>query len=37
MSAWPYVIVAYAVALGTTALIALASWHAMRRAEQDRL
>jgi len=36
MNAWPYIIVAYAVALGATALIALASWQAMRRAEKDR-
>ncbi|MDF2494654.1 MAG: hypothetical protein K0S66_1588 [Sphingomonas sp.] len=35
MTAWPYVIAAYAVALGATALIVLASWRAMRRAERD--
>jgi hypothetical protein len=34
MNAWPFVIAAYAAALGGTALIALASWHAMRRAEK---
>jgi hypothetical protein len=34
MNAWPFVIAAYAVALGATALIALASWAAMRRAER---
>lgn len=35
MIAWPYVIAAYAVALGATAVIVLISWHAMRRAERD--
>jgi hypothetical protein len=36
MNAWPYVIAAYAVTLGAMALIALASWQAMRRAEKER-
>jgi hypothetical protein len=34
MNAWPFVIAAYAVTLAATALLALASWHAMRRAEK---
>jgi hypothetical protein len=36
VNAWPFVIAAYAVALGTCAIIALASLWAMRRAEKDR-
>lgn len=34
MSAWPFVIAAYAVALGGAAALALWSWRAMRRAEK---
>jgi len=33
MNAWPFVIAAYAVALGGTGAVALLSWRAMRRAE----
>lgn len=35
MNAWPFVIAAYAVSLGGTALIVLLSWRAMRRAEDS--
>lgn len=35
MNAWPFVIAAYAVTLGGTGLVMLASWRAMRRAEQQ--
>lgn len=34
MNAWPFVLAAYGVTLGGTALLALASWRAMRRAEK---
>ena len=34
MNHWPFVIAAYAVALGSTAVLLLTSWRAMRRAEQ---
>ena len=34
MNAWPFVIAAYALALGGTAAVALASFAAMRRAER---
>lgn len=33
MNPWPFVIAAYAVVLGGTALLSLLSWIAMRRAE----
>ena len=33
MNAWPFVIAAYAVALGGTGIVGLLSWRAMRRAE----
>ncbi len=36
MNAWPFVIAAYAVTLGATALLALASWYAMNRAEKNK-
>ena len=36
MNAWPFVWAAYAVALGGSAVLTLASWRAMRRAEKDR-
>ena len=35
MNPWPFVIAAYAVALGGTALLVLWSWIAMRRAEAE--
>ena len=35
MNPWPFVIAAYAVALGGTAALVLWSWMAMRRAEAD--
>jgi hypothetical protein len=35
MNAWPYVLAAYAVSLGGTAIVALLSWRAMRRAEKS--
>ncbi len=34
MNAWPFVIAAYVVAVGGTALIAVVSWRAMLRAER---
>jgi len=34
MNPWPFVIAAYAVVLGGTGLLALASYLAMRRAER---
>ncbi len=34
MNAWPFVIAAYAVALGGAAVVTLVSWLAMRRAEK---
>ena len=33
MSPWPFVVAAYAVALGATGVLAGLSWLAMRRAE----
>ncbi len=35
MNPWPFVIAAYAIALGGTVLLGLWSWLAMRRAEAD--
>lgn len=35
MNPWPFVIAAYAIALGGTAALALWSWLAMRRAEAE--
>ena len=35
MNPWPFVIAAYALALGGTALLVLWSWIAMRRAEAE--
>ena len=35
MNPWPFVIGAYAVALGGIALLSLWSWMAMRRAERE--
>ena len=35
MNPWPFVIAAYALALGGTAALVLWSWLAMRRAEAD--
>ena len=34
MNAWPFVIAAYAVALGAAAALTLASWLAMKRLEK---
>ena len=34
MNAWPFVLAAYAVALGGTAALAVVSYWAMRRAER---
>ena len=34
MNPWPFVVGAYAVTLGGAAVLALASWWAMRRAER---
>ena len=34
MNPWPFVAAAYAVAFGATAVLALVSWLAMRRAEK---
>ena len=34
MNPWPFVIAAYAVALGGTALLLAVSWISMRRAER---
>jgi hypothetical protein len=34
MNPWPFVTVAYVVALGGAAVLTLASWIAMRRAEK---
>lgn len=34
MNAWPFVIAAYAVALGGGALLTLVTWRAMRNAEK---
>lgn len=34
MNPWPFVIAAYGVTLGGTGVLALASWRAMRRAEE---
>lgn len=34
MNQWLYVIAAYAVTLGATALLSLLTWQAMRRAER---
>jgi hypothetical protein len=34
MNPWPFVIAAYAVVLGATAVLALVSYLAMRRAER---
>jgi hypothetical protein len=34
MNAWPFVIAAYAIALGASAALVLASWLAMRRGEK---
>ncbi|HET9354927.1 MAG TPA: heme exporter protein CcmD [Sphingomicrobium sp.] len=34
MSHWPFVLAAYAIALGATAVLLLLSWRSMRRAEQ---
>ena len=34
MSHWPFVIAAYSIALGGTALLLLFSWRSMRRAEK---
>ena len=34
MNPWPFVIAAYGVTLGGTALLVLLSWLAMRRAER---
>ncbi|OWK32420.1 hypothetical protein SPMU_07470 [Sphingomonas mucosissima] len=36
MNAWSFVAAAYAVALGVSAIMALVSWRAMRRAEKDK-
>ena len=33
MNHWPFVIAAYALALGSTFVLVLSSWAAMRRAE----
>ena len=35
MNHWPFVVAAYAIALGATALLLLVSWRSMRRAEAD--
>ena len=35
MNPWPFVVAAYAVALGGTAALVLWCWMAMRRAEAD--
>ena len=37
MSPWPFVIAAYALTLGATGALVLASWLAMKRAEQPVL
>ncbi len=34
MNPWPFVIAAYAVTLGGGAILTIASWRAMRRAER---
>ncbi len=34
MNPWPFVVAAYGVTLAGAALLALASWRAMRRAER---
>ena len=34
MNAWPFVVAAYAVAIGATGALALASYLAMKRAER---
>ncbi|WP_265529563.1 heme exporter protein CcmD [Sphingomicrobium marinum] len=35
MNSWPFVIAAYALVLGATAILVIASLGAMRRAERD--
>jgi hypothetical protein len=35
MNPWPFIVGAYAIALGSTAVAVLASWLAMRRAERE--
>ena len=35
MSHWPFVLGAYAIALGATLLLLLQSWRSMRRAEAE--
>ena len=35
MSHWPFVIAAYAIALGATALLLVLSWTSMRSAEAE--
>lgn len=35
MSHWPFIIAAYAIGLGATAVLILWSWRAMARAERD--
>ncbi len=39
LNAWPYVMAAYGLGVGGTAVLVVASWFAMRRAEarRDRL
>ena len=37
MSHWPFVVAAYAIALGATAVLLVLSWRSMRRAEQAAL
>ena len=34
MNYWPFIIGAYAIALGATAVLLLRSWRSMRRAER---
>lgn len=36
MNPWPFVVAAYALTLGGTAMLLVASWAAMRRAEQPK-
>ncbi len=36
MNAWPFVVAAYALALGATAVLFFVSWLSMRRAEKDK-
>lgn len=36
MNPWPFVVAAYALTLGGTAMLLVATWAAMRRAERPR-